>query len=164
MDIHSDIKWVCKPFADLSLKQLYEILRLRNEVFVVEQDCPYQDCDGKDFSARHVMGFLDNKLVAYTRVLPVGISYSDGASIGRVVTAADIRRLGVGRLLMQQSIKLVWKFFGETDIIISAQTYLIPFYESIGFKKEGTVYQEDEIDHIKMRKAFSGPDHNNTCK
>lgn len=152
----SDIIWVCKAFHELTIPELYCILKVRNEVFVVEQKCPYQDCDDKDFKAFHLIAFRGTDIVAYSRLLPPGVSYDHAASIGRVLTSGRARHLGLGKELMQRSLNGVYKNFGNREVVISAQTYLIPFYESFGFETEGTVYQEDNIDHIRMRKPFSG--------
>lgn len=144
-----DIKWVCKTFNDLSPEELYSILQLRSEVFVVEQNCVYQDMDDKDQQSYHFMGFIDNKLVAFTRLMPPGLSYAE-MSIGRVVTSPSVRGKNIGRLLMQQSITKVHELFGESAIKIGAQLYLKSFYESLGFIKCSELYLEDGIEHIKM--------------
>lgn len=144
-----DIKWVCKTFNDLSPEELYSILQLRSEVFVVEQNCVYQDMDDKDQQSYHFMGFIDNKLVAFTRLMPPGLSYAE-MSIGRVVTSPSVRGKNIGRLLMQQSLTKVHELFGESAIKIGAQLYLKSFYESLGFIKCSELYLEDGIEHIKM--------------
>jgi ElaA protein len=145
------IQWLLKKFEELTPYQLYAILQLRNEVFVVEQNCVFQDADDKDQDSFHFMGFYNNKLVAYTRLVPPGISYKQ-PSIGRVVTSPSVRRSGGGKELMQQSINAVYNLFGEQPIKIGAQLYLKKFYESFGFKQTGNVYDEDGIDHIYMLK------------
>ena len=145
------INFKCLSFYQLSLDQLYELMALRQAVFVVEQDCPYLDADGKDQAAYHLLGYNDQGvLVAYTRLLAPGSSYADHAAIGRVVTRASERRTGLGRLLMLESISMVRKLFNSPDIKISAQSYLIKFYESLGFKTIGASYLEDGIPHIAM--------------
>src|SRR6476661_8884265 len=126
------IDWVLKKFDDLTPHQLYAILQLRNAVFVVEQSCVFQDADDKDQGSYHLMGFQDDKLVAYTRLLPPGLGYTQ-ASIGRVVTSPTVRRSGAGKELMAQSIHEVFKLFGKGPIKIGAQLYLKHFYESFGF-------------------------------
>jgi ElaA protein len=147
--------WKLKKFDELSLQELYEILQLRSEVFILEQNCVYQDPDGKDQLAWHLMGIEENKLVAYTRILPAGVSYPDPA-IGRVVTAPAQRRSGLGRELMRRSIEDCEKLFGKTSITLGAQLYLKNFYESLGFSTIGNEYIEDGIPHITMtRKASS---------
>jgi ElaA protein len=144
------ITWQCKFFTDLSNFELYKILQLRNEVFIVEQNCVYQDCDDKDLKAYHFTGWQGEKLVAYTRLLAKGISYEDAASIGRVVTSPSVRGKNVGKELMRQSIDKVYNLFGKVSIRISAQLYLKHFYESFSFVQKGGVYMEDGIEHISM--------------
>jgi ElaA protein len=146
--------WTLKRFDELTVHELYAILQLRNEVFAVEQNCVYTDLDNKDQQCWHLMGMEDNKLLAYTRILPPGISYTD-PSIGRVVTAASIRKKGIGRELMLRSIDACQKLFGHTSITLSAQLYLKDFYSSLGFTACGSVYQEDGIDHIQMTRKVS---------
>jgi len=148
------INWTIKKFNELTLEELYSILQLRNEVFIVEQNCVYNDPDGKDQSAWHLMAVEDNKLVAYTRILPPGVSYSDPA-IGRVVTSSSKRRLGLGRELMKLSIEACEKLFGKISITLSAQVYLKNFYESLGFTAIGDEYLDDGIPHIDMKRKPS---------
>ncbi len=138
-----------KPFTELNTTELYNILKLRSEVFVVEQDCVYQDLDGKDQKALHVIGTKNNKVVAYSRIFKSG-DYFNVASIGRVVVAQDERRYGYGKVIMEASIQVVKQRLGETNIKISAQTYLKNFYNSLGFKEIGDGYLEDGIPHIAM--------------
>ncbi len=145
------IQWICKHFNDLLVTELYAIIRLRNEVFVVEQNCVFQDADNKDQQCFHLMGFINNELVAYTRLLDKGIAYNY-ASIGRVVTNPNYRNIGAGKLLMQQSIEQCYTLFGQQSIKIGAQLYLKKFYESFGFEQSSDVYDEDGIDHIEMIK------------
>lgn len=144
------IAWRCKRFNELTPEELYEIIRLRIEVFVVEQNCPYQDCDEKDHAARHFGAWENNCLLAYTRLLPAGVSYEEAASIGRVVTSPAARGSGLGKELMRRSIEEIYRLYGRCDIRISAQLYLQHFYESFSFVRESDVYQEDGIDHIRM--------------
>jgi ElaA protein len=144
-----EIQWLLKKFEALSPYQLYAILQLRNEVFVVEQNCVFQDADDKDQNAHHLMGFINNKLVAYTRLVPQGEAYKE-ASIGRVVTAPSLRRTGAGRELMIKSIDTLYNVFGKQPIKIGAQLYLKKFYESFGFHQISEVYLEDGIEHIHM--------------
>lgn len=143
------IQWIVKKFEALTPYQLYAILQLRNEVFVVEQNCVFQDADDKDQDSYHLMGFLDNKLIAYTRLVPPGLIYPE-MSIGRVVTSPSVRRSGAGRELMKQSINHCHNLFGDGTIKIGAQFYLKSFYESLGFKQVSTIYLEDGIEHIYM--------------
>lgn len=148
------ITWQCKTFSELTTEELYKILQLRNEVFVVEQNCPYQDCDGKDVTAHHLCAWKGEKLLAYTRLLPIGISYPQAASIGRVVTSPAVRRQNLGKQLMQNSIEKIYFLFGQVPIIIGAQLYLKAFYESFNFVQVGDGYLEDGIPHITMQKQF----------
>ncbi len=138
-----------KTFNEFTIHELYEILQLRSEVFVVEQDCVYQDLDGKDQKALHIFGFKNEKIVAYTRIFKPGY-YFKNASIGRVVVAITERKYGFGHDLIKTSIKAVKTYFKVDNITISAQVYLKKFYESHGFKKVGKDYLEDEIPHIRM--------------
>ncbi|MCS6928053.1 MAG: GNAT family N-acetyltransferase [Saprospiraceae bacterium] len=144
--------WVaCKSFEALTIYELYDIMALRQEVFVVEQNCAYLDADGKDLQAWHVMGRDEQgRLVAYTRLLPVGVVYEGYASIGRVVSAPFARRTGAGRSIMEHSIALCRQLFGSVPLKISAQTYLLKFYESFGFRSTGEAYLEDGIPHTTM--------------
>ncbi len=141
--------WICKTFADLTNIQLYEILKLRIEVFVVEQNCPFQDCDDKDQLAYHLMGWEEEKLLAYSRLLAAGSAYEE-MSIGRVVNSPLHRRSGIGKLLMSKSIETIHELFGSGPIKIGAQLYLIEFYSSFGFIQIGESYLEDGIPHIYM--------------
>ena len=127
-------------------------MQLRNEVFVVEQTCAYQDADNKDQNSWHLMGWQNDKLIAYTRLLPPGIAYAEEPSIGRVVTSPSARGGGIGRKLMEKSIAELYKLFGETSIKIGAQLYLLKFYTSLGFQQTGDVYLEDNIEHVEMVK------------
>lgn len=140
-----------KTFKDLTTKELYNLLQLRSEVFVVEQDCVYQDLDGKDEKALHIIGKKDNKIVAYTRVFKPG-DYFTEASIGRVVVSKEERQHKYGYDIMEASIKAVKDYFNETKIKLSAQTYLKQFYNNLGFKEKGEEYLEDGIPHVAMIK------------
>ena len=141
--------WTCKRFDALTLQELYTILRLRSEVFVVEQNCVFLDQDNKDFFCDHLMGWRENILVGYSRIVPAGISYEE-TSIGRIVSSPGARGLGIGRELMQQGIETLYRLHGKRDIRIGAQYYLKAFYESFGFVQTGEIYPEDGIDHIEM--------------
>jgi ElaA protein len=143
------IQWLLKKFNELSPYQLYAILQLRNEVFVVEQNCVFQDADDKDQESHHLMGFLNNKLVAYTRLVPPGYIYEQ-ASIGRVVTSPSVRGMNFGKQLIQLSIDNVYTLYGKGPIKIGAQLYLKHFYESFGFSQNSDIYLEDGIEHIYM--------------
>ncbi|UWX54957.1 GNAT family N-acetyltransferase [Maribacter litopenaei] len=140
-----------RRFNELDTSELYAILQLRSEVFVVEQDCVYQDLDGKDTKAVHVIGNKNGEIVAYTRVFAPGDYFAE-ASIGRVVVKQGQRKYGYGKVIMEASIKAIEEEFGTTNIRISAQTYLLKFYNSLGFKAEGSEYLEDGIPHVSMVK------------
>ncbi|UII77642.1 GNAT family N-acetyltransferase [Flagellimonas sp. HMM57] len=146
------MKVYTKIFDELSNAELYEIMRLRSEVFVVEQNCIYQDLDDKDQKALHVFGKKDGKVVAYTRIFKPG-DYFDNPSIGRVVVAKEERKYGYGKLIMEASLKEISKRFSNGTIELSAQTYLIKFYTDLGFTSYGEEYLEDGIPHIRMKKA-----------
>jgi ElaA protein len=143
------LNWRLKAFDELSNYELYEVLKLRSKVFVVEQDCVFQDMDDKDKKCLHLLGFADSALVAYSRLVPAGVSYSE-ASIGRVVTDPDYRGKALGRELMQLSIEKAAEAFGKQTLRIGAQLYLKAFYESMGFVQHGDEYLEDGIPHIEM--------------
>ncbi len=138
-----------KKFQELTTSELYELLQLRSEVFVVEQNCVYQDIDGKDAKALHVLGKKEGKTIAYTRLFNSG-EYFDTPSIGRVVVKKSERMYGYGHDLMKASIKAILDNYNETTITISAQTYLQKFYKSHGFEQVGEAYLEDGIPHIRM--------------
>ena len=141
--------WLCKKFDDLTPRELYAILQLRNEVFVVEQNCVFQDADNKDQYCYHLMGWQENDLAAYSRIIPPEISYSE-SSIGRIVTSPKARGNGIGRELVKQSIEELYILFGKIPIKIGAQMYLQKFYSSFGFKQTSDIYLEDDIPHIEM--------------
>ncbi len=141
---------ICLPFQNLSLDQLYEIMRLRQEVFVVEQDCPYLDADGKDQKSEHLMILQNGELAAYTRLVPPGISYKHYSSIGRVANGLRFRGQGLGKKLMEQSIQECLRLYPGHSIKISAQCYLEKFYAELGFKDLGSRYDEDGIPHMGM--------------
>lgn len=143
------ILWKCKPFRDLSVHELYAILRLRGEVFVVEQNCVFLDMDNKDQHCYHLCGWDSDIPAAYVRLVPPGISYTE-PSIGRVVTAKPYRKSGTGRVLMEKAIEHCGALFGKSGIKIGAQLYLKKFYESLGFVQCSAVYLEDDIEHIEM--------------
>lgn len=138
-----------KPFSELNTQELYDLLQLRSEVFVVEQNCVYQDLDGKDQKALHVLGYKNDALVAYTRVFKPG-AYFEHASIGRVVVARTERQHQYGYDIMKASIDAVKFHYHKKVIKISAQCYLKKFYSNLGFKPIGEEYMEDGIPHIAM--------------
>ncbi len=146
------IQFKIKPFPELSTNELYEMLQLRSEVFVVEQNCIYQDIDGKDQKAIHVLGYSDGILVACSRLFKPK-DYFEYASIGRVIVKESYRDKKLGHELMRVSIDAITTLFQETKITISAQLYLQKFYESHGFVVVGESYLEDDIPHIEMKRV-----------
>jgi len=147
-----DISFNTKEFHDLSLEDLYQILQLRQEIFIVEQDCPYLDADGKDQDSYHVMGRTknNNELVSYIRIVPPGLSYESYCSIGRVVVKETTRRIGAGKSLMEYGIEKCKELYPNASIKISAQCHLLKFYTDLGFNKIGEDYLEDDIPHMAM--------------
>ncbi len=146
------LKIQTKTFKQLTTDELYALLQLRSKVFVVEQDCVYQDLDGKDYKALHVLGYMDKKLAAYTRIFKPG-DYLEYASIGRVVVDPDERKSKHGFAIMEASIKAIEDYYNETTIKISAQVYLKTFYNNLGFHAIGEAYFEDGIPHVGMIKS-----------
>ena len=150
----SEIVWSCLRFEELSAEDLYRILQLRAEVFIVEQDCAYEDLDGFDQQALHVMGTFiagdEMQLVCYSRLLPPGVKY-EGASIGRVVTRKSARGDGAGKALMVNSIAFCGEHWSGKAITISAQQYLEKFYTEFGFEIQSEPYAEDRIPRVRMR-------------
>jgi len=141
-----------KRFNELSTHELYVILQLRSEVFVVEQDCVYQDLDNKDQNAYHVLGVLDNEIVAYARIFKPGDNFLE-SSIGRIVVKKEFRKFQYGYKLVENSIQFIENNLQQNTILISAQSYLTKFYNSLGFIRVGEEYLEDGIPHIKMLKT-----------
>ncbi len=144
------IRWECKSFDNFTAYELYRILQLRIEVFAVEQNVVYQDCDDKDFESYHLTGNDNGLLLAYSRIIPPGIAYPDAASIGRVVTSPQARGKSIGKQLFEKSLQELFGLFGNIPVIISAQLYLVKFYENFAFITIGNSYIEDSIPHIKM--------------
>ncbi len=147
-----ELKWKIKRFEALSIVELYDLLQLRSEVFVVEQNCVYQDIDGKDGKALHLIGEANGQTVAYSRLFKPN-DYFDEASIGRVVVKETYRDKKLGHILMQEAIQAIKSEFGQTNITISAQLYLKKFYESHGFIQTSETYLEDDIPHIEMKRS-----------
>ncbi len=147
--VNAKITWLHLAFDQLTVQQLYAVLQLRSNVFVMEQNCPYQDMDGFDAQAVHVMGWADASLVAYARCFPAGIKFAE-ASIGRVITSAALRGTGAGPVLMQQAINCAYQHWGAQSIRIGAQAHLNKFYGKLGFIETGAPYIEDGIPHIEM--------------
>ncbi|MFH0357954.1 GNAT family N-acetyltransferase [Streptococcus sp. A27] len=143
------MQWEIKAFDQLSLQELYTILTLRTNVFVVEQACPYPEVDGKDPNCLHLLGTINGELVAYLRILPAGLSY-DEVSIGRVVIKSSHRGKGLGRPMMEQAIHFITNEWKESQIKIGAQAHLEKFYSSLGFEPVSEVYLEDDIPHLDM--------------
>ena len=144
--------WELKSWGEISRDELYEMLQLRSEVFVVEQDCPYQDLDDKDQQCLHLWARDERGMMSHARIVPKGVSYESYASIGRVVSSPKVRGAGIGHELMERSVAACLKHFPGDDIKISAQQYLIRFYEKFGFETTGDGYLEDNIPHIAMIK------------
>jgi len=149
IDIIMKLTWQFKTFNDLSSEEMYALLKLRSEVFVVEQNCVFLDMDDKDQQSLHLMIRIEQELVAYCRIVPPGISFYE-PSIGRVVSSSGHRRTGAGRALMLAAIDVARQQFDSQPIRIGAQLYLLKFYSSLGFEAEGDVYLEDGIEHIEM--------------
>lgn len=145
-----ELNWKYNSFNELSTFELYAILQLRNAVFVAEQNCAYQDADNKDDKSFHLTGWDGNALVAYCRILPPGISFSE-ASIGRVVVCAGYRNFGYGIQLVQMAVRFTLQQYNCKKITIGAQLYLKKFYGSLGFVQTGQTYLEDNIPHIEMQ-------------
>lgn len=144
------INWETTRFEHLSAEKLYKIMQLRAEVFIVEQNCPYQDADGKDRKSFHLMGYdAEGALIVYCRLLPEDVSYPE-ASIGRVVSSPKVRGTGAGKLLMEKALEECFLLFGNVSLRIGAQLYLKRFYESFGFVVISDEYLEDNIPHIEM--------------
>ncbi len=147
----SGLKYITRTFDELSNEELYRVLQLRQEVFVVEQDCPYLDADGVDLQSYHVLGLNEEgRICAYTRIVPKGLSYDSYVSIGRVVNGPEVRGTGEGKKLMAYSIDTCKELYPKASIKISAQNYLLSFYESFGFDVHGDSYLEDGIPHTAM--------------
>ena len=145
------LNWKIKRFDALSVVELYQLLHLRSEVFVVEQNCVYQDIDGKDEKALHLLGEYEGKILAYARLFKAK-DYFEKASVGRVVVDASCRDKKLGHILMREAIEGIRSHFGESQITISAQLYLKKFYESHGFIQTSEMYFEDDIPHIEMKR------------
>ena len=145
-----NIDWEIKKFEELSVFELYTLMQLRQAVFTVEQNCAYQDADGKDLKCFHLMGYINEKeLIAYSRIVPAGISF-DEVSIGRVISSDKARGTGAGKALMKKSKDFIEAHFGNVPIRIGAQCYLIKFYSDFGFEIASEEYLEDNIPHIEM--------------
>ncbi|KXF80272.1 GNAT family N-acetyltransferase [Enterovibrio coralii] len=147
------MQWITLTFGQLSTRQLYDLLRLRTDVFVVEQNCPYPELDGHDTHPEtlHLLGYRDDKMTAYARILPAGLTYED-ISIGRVVTANTERGNGCGHDLVSQALLQAHDVWPHAPITIGAQYHLREFYRRHGFEEISEQYLEDGIPHIDMRR------------
>jgi ElaA protein len=143
------MNWVIKKFNELSSDELYEILKLRSEVFVIEQECIYEDCDGKDKESYHLFAEQNGEILVYLRILEKGVSYSE-ISIGRVLANKKYRGRGFAKQMMLRAIEFIEHSLNEKEIRISAQVYLLNFYSSFGFAQVSEGYLEDDIPHIEM--------------
>ncbi|MBO6111270.1 MAG: GNAT family N-acetyltransferase [Methanobrevibacter sp.] len=143
------MEWKLKKFDDLTLDELYGILKLRSEVFVVEQDCVYQDLDDKDQLSYHLFLENDGEAVAVSRIIPENVSYEE-MSIGRVVVKENFRGQGLSKIMMKKAIDFIVDDLGKSEIRLSGQAYLVDFYEDLGFKKVSDVYMEDNIEHFEF--------------
>ena len=141
--------WHIKRFGELTTDELYDILKLRSEVFVVEQNCVYQDMDSRDKISYHLFLEDEEEVIAYLRILPKGVSYPE-ASIGRVLTKAAYRKKGLSRDMMNKAIDFIMNTLEEKKIRISAQAYSLKFYNSLGFEPVADIYLEDGIEHMEM--------------
>lgn len=145
----SYIQWVCLPFSELSVYQLFDLLKLRQDVFILEQTCLFPDIEDTDKVCHHLLGYQQDKLVAALRIVPPEVCYAE-PSMGRVATARSVRKNGVGRELMLQGIRKLYELYPGLPVRIGAQYYLKSFYASFGFEAVGDVYDEDGIMHIEM--------------
>ena len=143
------IEWVKKKWSDISLEELYSVLRLRSEVFVVEQDCVYQDIDNKDQIAIHLLGYINKELIAYSRLFNEG-DYFKETSFGRAIIKKENRGQGYGDELIKESIKTIKNYYGNKKVKISAQAHLKSFYSKHAFIAKGKEYLEDGIPHVSM--------------
>ena len=144
-----NLRWEWKPFNELSAEEMYTVLCVRQEVFVLEQECLYLDADGKDRKSFHLMGFDGSELMAYARIVEPGVSYEE-VSIGRILSSKKARRTGAGIELMNEALSRIEAIYGKVPVRISAQSYLEKFYKKFGFEPTGKEYLEDEIPHMEM--------------
>lgn len=145
--------WKIKRFDELTALEVYRILQLREMVFIIEQACIYQDIDNKDLQCFHLWAEKDGEMVAYTRLVPPDLSYPNDSSIGRVISHPTYRKHKIGRQLVAFAVEAITNLFPENEVRISAQEYLIPFYESYGFVQVSEVYIEDHLPHAEMLRA-----------
>lgn len=149
------MNWHLKRFDELTTNELYEILRARAEVFVVEQTCVYQDCDLKDQKSWHLFSEENGEIVTYMRIIEKGVSYQE-ISMGRLLTRENYRKDGLSRKTLEKALDFVVHTLGETKVRVSGQLYLKKFYESMGFRTTSEVYLEDEIEHVQMLYEYEG--------
>ncbi|WP_215237715.1 GNAT family N-acetyltransferase [Dyadobacter helix] len=152
--MENQLNWTLKTFEELSNEELYQLLRLRSEVFVVEQNCNFLDMDNKDQQCHHLLGWDCGELMAVARIVPPGISY-EFPSIGRIVVSPRGRGRKYGVELVHKAIQCVDNFYGKGNIRIGAQLYLKKFYETFHFRQSGSIYLEDNIEHIEMTRVFN---------
>ncbi|MCD9856495.1 GNAT family N-acetyltransferase [Epilithonimonas sp. JDS] len=145
--------WKIKTFSELTTTELYEIIKARVNVFVVEQDCPYPDLDDYDQKAIHLWAEKDSEVLAYCRIFDKGIKYAE-TSIGRVVTTENGRGTGLGKQLIQYALDIIENRLGTLEVRISAQDYLLKFYSDFGFEDTGKKYLEDNIPHTEMLRKY----------
>ncbi|MFZ6657439.1 GNAT family N-acetyltransferase [Undibacterium sp. TJN19] len=146
----NDLQWQCASFAELGNLQLHAIYQARSAVFVIEQNCVYQDVDGKDPLSHHLIAWTaEGEVAAYLRIVPAGISFHE-ASLGRVISTQGWRGTGVGKQLIAKGIEALWQIYPAADIRIGAQAYLEKFYGSFGFQTVSPMYLEDDIPHVEM--------------
>jgi len=148
------LTWYTKSFSSLTTNELYDILKLRIDVFVVEQKCYYPEIDEHDKHPEtlHVFAYTNNTIAAYLRILPKGTSYNNYISLGRVVVAPASRKLKLGHLLMEKALTTCKQHFSKQNIKISAQEHLEKYYQTHGFTRDSAMYLEDNIPHISMLK------------
>ena len=149
------IRWKFAPFGELTPREVHDLLQLRAEVFVVEQDCPFQDVDGVDPDSWHLLGTRGGSLIAYCRMIPAGVKFAE-PSIGRVVTLPSLRGTGCGRSLMAEALRRADTLWPGRAIRIGAQQRLERFYEDFGFATASAPYDEDGIQHIEMLRPAPG--------
>lgn len=145
------IQWQWRPFSEITSLQLYDILSLRQDVFIREQRCFYADMDYKDQQAQHLLGIMNNQLIAYARFLPKGVAYANEASMGRFVTLKAMRGYGLGKRMMKEILHYYEQHHSQTPLLIAAQCYLQSFYESCGFQAVSEPFDDEGILHIEMR-------------
>ena len=150
-----NLQWDIHKFEDLNARQLHDILKLRQDVFIIEQDCMYTDIDGNDPHALHLIGYQEHQLIAYARIFEPGKKYTE-ASVGRIVIGADARNLGLGKVLVKRANDYCDRMYSNEGIRIEAQAHLIGFYSELGYRTVGDIYGVDGIEHIQMVRTGSG--------